>query len=479
MPIDSLIDKDDVIIMPPKFTVNKARVFATLADDKGHANKDLIKELGQDKSNMSRLLQGMMVDELIYQGPKQPTFDSESKKRLGKKDPFFIRNDGRVYSSFIDFVVINCEKELFAEFLGSDHMNKVIAEKGFLFAYDLVKEKLKYSEIKNIASRELFSLPETAKYYEIYNMLGEHPERVDDKFKELFEPPIDDPLLPYEEDFKVEFEFLYSYDDSEPAGEVFPNNRGIKILAKFDILPSVEFYRTNIFKFFQEYYERLEVEGKISPGYRKYLEQDNFLSPLTSYPVNNSLHLIFSPPFQRIYDDVFLLNAQDIEMFVLRARAIYENFEDILLERNKELFSDDYILNLDAKIFIYHWNVAITRFDRILDYVAYFYDLLGDKKIHLKSEGNRFYIVDLETNTNTNLLPPLAESDTLLYGILPTHVDSPGESPSLKIMDDPFGYLRPSKYFPPDIIDKASEMTLDRISSNLMSKYEEIWKWLA
>ena len=393
MPIDSLMDKDDVILMPPKFTANSAEVFVILTDDEGHANWDLIKELGQDKSNKSRLLRDMVEEELIYEGPSRPTRNPKSKKPRKKEEPFYIRKNDRAYSSFVDFVVINCEKELFAEFLGSDHMNKVIAEKGFLFAYDLVKEKLKYSEIKNIASRELFSLPETAKYYEIYNMLGEHPERVDDKFKELFEPPIDDPLLPYEEDFKVEFEFLYSYDDSEPAGEVFPNNKGIKILAEFDILPSVEFYRNNIFKFFQLYYKRLEEEGKISPGYREYLEQDSFLSPLTSYPVNNSLHLIFSPPFQRIYDDVFLLNTQDIDMFVLRALAIYENFEDILLERNKELFLDDYILNLDAKIFIYHWNVAITRFDRILDYVAYFYDTIGDRKFHLKSEGNRYYII--------------------------------------------------------------------------------------
>ena len=120
--------------MPPKFTVNKARVFAILADDKGHANQELIKKLGQDKGNMSRLLLGMKEDELIYEGSNRPTTNPESKKPGKKEEPFYIKKDNRVYSSFVDFVVIKREKELFAEFLGSDHMNKVIAEKGFLFA---------------------------------------------------------------------------------------------------------------------------------------------------------------------------------------------------------------------------------------------------------------------------------------------------------------------------------------------------------
>jgi hypothetical protein len=201
------------------------------------------------------------------------------------------------------------------------------------------------------------------------------------------------------------------------------------------------------------------------------MELDSYLSPLTSYPVNNSLHLIFIHPFQRIYNDVFLLDKQDANRLILRAQMVYDNFDDILLERNKDQILDLDILELEVKVFIYHWNVAITRFDLIYDYINYFYKTIGFKKFHLKSVGNRFCIIDLETNEQ--VLPSLAESDTLLYGLLPTDEDSPEKSPSPKLMDDPFGYLKPSKYFAKDIKDSAKKRTSDRLSSILIAKYED------
>jgi len=106
----------------------------------------------------------------------------------------------------------------------------------------------------------------------------------------------------------------------------------------------------------------------------------------------------------------------------------------------------------------------------ICDYVRFFYNTVGDRRFHLKSEGNRFYLIDL--GTNRQVLPPLAESDTLLYGLLPTDEDSPEKSPSPKLMDDPFGYLRPSKHFPKEIKDKAKKRTYDNLSSILIAKYE-------
>jgi hypothetical protein len=58
---------------------------------------------------------------------------------------------------------------------------------------------------------------------------------------------------------------------------------------------------------------------------------DNYLSPLTSYPANSPKSLIFSRPFQRIYDDVFLLDETDFHKFVYRAYFIYDRFIDICL----------------------------------------------------------------------------------------------------------------------------------------------------
>ncbi len=131
-------------------------------------------------------------------------------------------------------------------------------------------------------------------------------------------------------------------------------------------------------------------------------------------------------------------------------------------------------MDLEAKVFTYHWNVAITRFDIIYDYVRYLWNTIGAKKLHLKSEGDRFYIIDLETNRQ--VLPPLAESNTLFYGLLPTAEGSPAKSPSPELMDNPFGYLRPSKYFPSDIKKRAKERTSDRMSLDLIRKYRAYWR---
>jgi hypothetical protein len=457
--------------MPPKFTVDRAKVLAILSDDEGHANWELSEKLEEDTGNMSKQLQSMEKDELISKGPSRDTTNPKSKNRKYREDPFYIKKDDRVYSSFVDYVVKEDLKDDLTMFLRSNSMKKIIAEKGFLFAHELIKDHLHDPEIKGIASRELLSLSETAKYYEIYNTLGVRTGQVDDKFKELLEPASFDPSVSDNQGFKEEFKFLYCYEDSEPLSAVFPNDRGIKILQDFDYMFSIEFYRKNVFTFFNNYYKRLEEKGEISSGFREFMELDSYLSPLTSYPVNNSLYLIFIPPFQRIYDDVFLLEKDDVAHFILRAKIIYNNFQDILLERNKNLILDHDILELEAKAFTYHWNVAITRFDLICDYVGYFYKTIGFKKFHLKSKGNRFYIIDLETNEQ--VLPSLAESDTLLYGLLPTDEDSPEKSPSPILMDDPFGYLRPSKYFSKDIKDSAKERTPDQLSSILIAKYEE------
>jgi hypothetical protein len=142
----------------------------------------------------------------------------------------------------------------------------------------------------------------------------------------------------------------------------------------------------------------------------------------------------------------------------------------MLLDRNRDQFLNQDILELDTKVFTYHWNVAITRFDIICDYVRFFC-AAGYNKFHLKSESNRFRIFDLETNNQ--ILPPLAESDMLLYGLLPTDVDSPEGSSSPNLMDDPFGYLRPSKHFPPEIKSEARNRTPERLSASLIAKYRD------
>jgi hypothetical protein len=167
------------------------------------------------------------------------------------------------------------------------------------------------------------------------------------------------------------------------------------------------------------------------------------LSPLSSYPVNDLSQLLLLPyPFQRIYEDAYLIDRDAFGVLSSRAAAIYNFFSDFVLESIKinQIQGD---IEQITKQLIFYWNVASTRFDVICGFLGKFYgNNIGSRNYHLKSDGLRFQIVDLKTNEQ--LISKELERDILLSNITPSLPDD------LHIEDNanwPFEFLKPCEIF--------------------------------
>lgn len=214
-------------------------------------------------------------------------------------------------------------------------------------------------------------------------------------------------------------------------------------LNDFEPIQSIRFYRETIHETVLEAYKDLAARSIISEGVHSFLAFDTYLSPLSSYPVNDLSQLLLLPyPFQRIYEDAYLIDGDAFGVLSSRAAAIYNFFSDFILEI--------YVLNQMqggieqlTKELIFYWNVASTRFDVICGFLGKFYgNDIGTGNYHLKSEGLRFQIMDMQTNEQ--LIPKGLERDILLSNITPSLPDD------LHIEDNArwsFEFLRPCEIF--------------------------------
>jgi hypothetical protein len=211
---------------------------------------------------------------------------------------------------------------------------------------------------------------------------------------------------------------------------------------------------------------------------QEFLQHDTYLSPLTSYPFNDYERLLFAPAFHRIFEDVYLLNKDDREILIMRARAIYDNFADLLLDRQRAIMRfvldeepveayqvmplED--LKAETRAFIFYWNAVSTGFDAIIRDLDFIYEKHSGK-YYLKSDGINFNIIDLEKNK-----PLLTSRDSELVmrnGILPQEIGSS------RVMKNPLEYLRPCDCFGPESSNESNLITFDRIFSDFKSKLAE------
>ena len=130
------------------------------------------------------------------------------------------------------------------------------------------------------------------------------------------------------------------------------------------------------------------------------MELDSYLSPLTSYPRNDPYALIFSRPFERIYDDVYILEHNDVKLLKNRAYLVYDKFSDLIFDFAHYNSYSKNDLNIIIKQFIFYWNKSSISFDIILNYLQRIDDAnLGSGKYHLKSSEFSYQIIDLENGT--------------------------------------------------------------------------------
>ena len=250
------------------------------------------------------------------------------------------------------------------------------------------------------------------------------------------------------------------------------HSKHIEILKSFNSVEAVDLYRKTIYLKLSALYSELERRSLITPGLSWFMDFDNYLSPFSSFPTNSLPFLLFSRHFQRIYEDVFLLDQEDKVFLVDRARSIYLNFPDFLFDffRNN-LPMKKKVLEQQIRQFIFEWNVASTNFDSILYYLESVYgEELGSGKYHLKSEDMMFQIEDIKTNR-----PLLSNEEFVVqFSSMPIIVTIPGAMEGqggAEYMEEPFTYLRPCQCF--HSTHGMDFIPIDQIMSELKSRFEE------
>jgi hypothetical protein len=198
------------------------------------------------------------------------------------------------------------------------------------------------------------------------------------------------------------------------------------------------------------------------------------LSPLTAHPLNSTLKILFPKPFERIYEDAYLIDGEAFWVLSGRAAAIYNNFSDFLFEYFKynSLSRED--REIVTKQMIYSWNVASTRFDVVCNFLAELYEKkLGSGNYHLKSNGLDFNVIDLVDKKQ--LLPSHISSSLLVFGSTPrvfTTSELENERVYPAIMKDPITSLRPCLTFK-DMDWRYDFITIEEILTKLELRLEK------
>jgi hypothetical protein len=81
-----------------------------------------------------------------------------------------------------------------------------------------------------------------------------------------------------------------------------------------------------------EAYNKLAEKSLIPEGLRNFYVFDNYLSSLTAHPLKSTLKILFSKPFERIYEDAYLIDGDTFWVLSGRVAVIYNNFSDFLFE---------------------------------------------------------------------------------------------------------------------------------------------------
>jgi len=246
------------------------------------------------------------------------------------------------------------------------------------------------------------------------------------------------------------------------------------MLSSFDPLHAVRFYRETINKPLTDAYNELAEREVVSRGLADFLVFDNYLSPLTAHPMNSVKRILFSKPFERIYENAYLLDGEAFWVLSGRAAAIYNSFSDFLYE----YFKNDSYGKKDRKIItkemIYSWNVASTRFDIVCSVLAELCEnKVGSGNYHLWSDGLSYNITDLESGKS--LLSPDIASSLLVFGSTPLTIKpDPQDRKRIvgEIMRKPFTVLRPCYTFK-DMGWRSDNVTFDVILKELEQKMED------
>lgn len=346
------------------------------------------------KGDLRTSIEGKRYKEIPYQISVE--YPAESRKEL------------LAFELIIDKLTRSNKKELvdlIPVLLGSKFVNKLIEKYKFIS----IVEVLRGSLISESAYNSLLNLPGFKKELERYpNAIRE----------------------------KADF-----YNAPMIAFNLAKHNL-IPLLKSFNSIDAVIFYRETV----KDTYGKLLRETNhdfLSESLMEFIDLDIYLSPFTSYPVNNPILLLFNRPFERLYNDACLIDESDYERFIQRAYVIYSNFGQILAEgmhyllwerdvpinsiihdvdKPIEIADENYRDELEEmgkdfsfdcecvfcntggsldtilKASIFYWNIASRRIDMICEMLNYAKDLIGSRKLQVFNSIEGVSIIDLETN---------------------------------------------------------------------------------
>jgi hypothetical protein len=446
-----------------EYTDIELSIFLKLSDNKGHAEWDLANEMKKKASNLNPILIRLRDRKIIYYKDRPNTNKNSKHPKLPEK-AYFITNEIEVLSSILvqmirKFVENEFDTNSLSRFMCSKYVNIAIKKYGFSSIYDIIADWLPMQKVRCVLSRSFLTLSASKNEYK--------------RFAEILHATISGVRPPPSATAEAEPVFLedelhelHKELDANPCSE-------IEMLRSFEHVDAVRFYRETIHESIIKGLDKLVEGSVISKGLHKFLLFDNYLSPLTSYPIHGTLQLLFSQPFERIYNDAYLLDGNSMTLLSERAAAIYYHFPDILFELFRSYSADSKKMKLIVKEMIFHWNVASTRFDLCYNLVRSYYE--GSGNYHLKSDGLAYNMINLDNNKQ--VLPEFAIR-TLLVEVLTPLVFEPQPEFNRdfgKLMEDPFACLRPCLSFGNNE-DQSEFIKIDAILTELESKLADYKK---
>jgi hypothetical protein len=459
-----------------KITKLELEIIFELLDGCGYSGTELATNLNKNKGNISGNLKTLKSEKhILYSNPRKMT------NRDQYEHPYFISMELSVFDNIFKCLVDNKQGEQLIRFLNSKYTNNIIKKFGFLSVYEIVEENLQLVEFRKLASEPLLNQPATIdEYNNISNIIQ----------KCLLEGECDPPSFDYTQrpDKTVPIWNLYSeyIGDSSIIKIDAQNNilyfkrlhikeplmKHIEILTKFDPIVAVNHYRDTVLEEIHFVLSELSQKAHISNLLWIFIESDVYLSPFTSYPINSPQFLLFSKPFQRIFDDVYLLDKLDRIDFEVRASKIFNNFVDVLYEFFKfNMPSDEKMLEQQIKQFIFQWNIASSNFDFIDYYMDMIYGMeMGSGMYHLRGDGLKLQIIDLETNKppkSKGRLPEPHEKYDIHCCAIPMDFDPRNNESGARYMKNPFTELRPCGSC------SAGNISFEQILSGLTSKLDD------
>ena len=374
-------------------------ILLALCDNQGYSNLQLADKLKREASNISKPLGELEKEGLIAKKFRENKGDKRRSDR-----PYYINETKSVviFESILERSIKTNAK--LQDVLTNKSFIKFIITNSSLTAFFNVCERYSISrEISKTVSNTVLA-----------------NEVVIEECKRFMEKVISSP------------------NDSGRFLTMLNARRLVEILQSFDPIEALNFYKNTIDKSYSDLFRKIaaEKETNYAELLNAFLEYDIALSPFTSYPVNDDpILLLFMRPFERIYDDVYLIKESDRDVMVKRAYFIYSNFDKLLLlgimsmrkeakdceaimkgeaydeEYYEKLKKDNFIrylrkdlfcrkdnLNSLIKELIFYWNIASLRLDWI------YYAIINrnqispgtKKRYHIKSDSDGIQAINLD-----------------------------------------------------------------------------------